>query len=166
MEGTYKAWQVDKFKGDPVLRDVIHKPLQDNQLLVKVKFATIHPADLAIVSGQHGLCPTQFPFTGGLEGSGIIEKVGNSIDKNIINKRVGVYSKVTIKGEYFGTWAEYVYCEMDQILVFEGEIEYEKICFSIINPFTAYGFLHTIKSAKKTSVIHNGASSAFGKIFC
>ena len=166
MEGKYKAWQVDKFKGDPILRDLSHKPLSNNQLLVKIKCSTIHPADLAIVSGQHGVKPTQFPFTGGLEGSGIIEHVGSSIDKNLIGKRVGVIGKVNTNGEYLGTWAEYTYCEMDQILVFDKEIDYETLCFSIINPFTAYGFLHTVKSSGRTSVIHNGASSTFGRMFC
>ncbi len=165
MEGKYKAWQVDKFKGDPVLRELNHKPLEDNQLLVKIKCSTIHPADLAIVAGQHGVKPSVFPFTAGLEGSGIIENVGSSLDKSLIGKRTGVIGKVTEKEEYNGTWAEYTYCTYDQLLVFEKELPFEEICFSTINPFTAIAWLHVLKVNNKTAAVQNGASSAFGKMF-
>ena len=166
MEGKYKAWQVDKFKGDPAFRDVDHRSLQDHELLVKIKCATIHPADLALVNGQYGICPTKFPFIPGMEGSGEIVQVGKSIDKNLIGKKTALFVKLDEDGGLRGLWAEFRYCLLEDLFIVDFDIEYEKLCFAIGNPFTAYAFLDTLRQHNVKTVVQNGASGNCGKIFC
>ena len=166
MEGKYKAWQLDKFKGDPAYRDIDHHPLEKDDLLVKIKCSTIHPADLALVNGQYGIKPTKFPIIPGMEGAGEIVQVGEDVDKSLVGKRVSMFTKIDKDGGLRGLWAEYRYCKMDELFIFEEEYPFEKICFAIGNPFTAYAFVDTLRKHKTNTVVQNGASSAFGKIFC
>jgi NADPH2:quinone reductase len=51
------------------------------------------------------------------------------------------------------------------VTIFNSEIEFEKICFATVNPFTACGFLDTLKKQNIKIVGQNGASSAFAKMF-
>jgi len=166
MEGKYNAWELDKFKGDPAYRQISHHPLAKNEILVKIKCATIHPADLALVNGQYGICPTKFPIIPGMEGCGEIVAVGESIDKNLVGKRASMFAKLDEDGGFRGLWAEYRYCKLEELFIVDNTFEFEKLCFALGNPFTAYAFVDTLRKHNTNVVVQNGSSSSFGKIFC
>jgi NADPH:quinone reductase-like Zn-dependent oxidoreductase len=163
---TYKVLELIKFGGELTLVDRKFRELQPKEILVKVICATIHPADMMKIQGIYGGDPQpNLPIIPGIEGSGIIVQVGNEIDSNLVGKRVGVLGSNTSDGSFEGLWGQYIYTTYSRLVIFNKEVDYELICFSFVNPFTAVGFLDTLKKKGVTSVGQNGASSAFGKMF-
>jgi NADPH2:quinone reductase len=165
MEETYKAIEIDKYGGPLQVRERKFRPIGKDELLIKVACTTIHPSDLMFLLGQYGdNKPYKFPIVPGFEGSGEIVKVGDSIDKSLIGKRVSVTGPFNKDGTYFGLWAEFHYTKRANIVVFDKDIDFEKIAFSFINPLTACGFIDTIKKQGSKAIVQNGAAGAFGKM--
>ncbi len=163
---SFNAICIDKYKGDPKYEKFDFCSLSADEILIKVKTSTIHPADLAFVNGQYGrLIPDVFPIIPGGEGSGIIQKVGSEINPNLIGKRVSVMANSNKKGSFHGLWAEYHITTLKYCIVYDKEIDFKKLTFALGNPLTALGFLDTLKKHKVDSVVQNGSTSAFGKMF-
>ena len=167
----YKSIVLEKFKGKLQIKTKkLPEKLEEDQILVKVMATTIMPADLALLQGTYGSFLPSPPFTPGMEGCGIIEKVGDSIDKNLIGKHCSVVSNSS-SDDYSGIWSQYVISKRENLLIFQTSIQFDKICNAQSNPFTAIGFLQTLikryenGQQKSLSVAHTGASSAFGRMF-
>ncbi len=163
-ESTYKVIELAKYNGDLKLTERRFKELAKDEVLVKVMCSTIHPADISFLRGTYGKEKPNTPLIPGFEGSGVVVKVGEDVDKSLLNKRVGLSGRVEKDGTYSGLWSQYAYANYKHLMVFNKEIGYETICFSIGNPLTAVGFVDTVKKNGLTSLGQNGASSAFGKI--
>jgi NADPH2:quinone reductase len=162
---TYKVIELQKFKGALKIGERnFREPLVD-EAMIKVMCSTIHPADLAYLNGTYGAVKPTLPIVPGFEGSGIIVKVGSGVNSDLIGKRCGLVGNSNIEGAYEGVWAQYCYASVNNLMIFDGEIPYETICFSIGNPLTAVGFLDTLRKKGETTVGQNGSSSSFGKIF-
>jgi NADPH2:quinone reductase len=163
---TYKAIELDTYGGPLTLKEKTFRDLENEEVLIKVICGTIHPADILNVKGLYGT-PTQeaFPMIPGFEGSGIIVKVGSGIDQSLIGKRCNLVASKNKQGQYQGLWTQYVYTTLALVTVFNSEIDFEKICFFTVNPFTACGMLDTLKKQNVKVVGQNGASSAFAKMF-
>lgn len=164
MEGTYKGITLMKFNGDLKIADHSHRELKPDEVLVKIMSTSILPADLALLNGMYGSALPKLPNVLGMEGSGLVEKVGSNVDNSIVGKRCGLFA-ISSSSEYHGTWAEYCYVPYHNILVFDKEVDFDKITGCQGNPLTAVGFLDTIIKAGKKSVAHTGASSSFGRMF-
>jgi NADPH2:quinone reductase len=165
MEGYYKVAQLDKFGGKIHIKEKSFRELKRFEILIRVVCSTVHPADLMFINGVYGdMQPDIFPVIPGFEGSGEIIKVGDDIDRKYVGKRVAVLSDPSHHGIYEGMWAEYHYTTLPNVLVFDANIPYEKICF-IINPLTALGMFDTIKKKKNRAVVQTGAASSVGKMF-
>jgi NADPH2:quinone reductase len=166
MEGLYKAIELNKYNGELSVKERQFRPLLPDEILIKVMCTTIHPSDMMFLLGQYGdIKPHIFPLIPGFEGSGEIVKVGQKVDTKLIGKRACVTVPFNTKGTFYGMWAEYHYTKRSNIIVFESNIEYEKIAFSFINPLTACGFLDTILKSNAKSIVQNGAAGALGKMF-
>jgi NADPH:quinone reductase len=163
---TYKALELNKYGGSLTLKEKEFRDLDEEEVLVKVICATIHPADILNTKGLYGT-PTQesLPMIPGFEGSGIIVKVGNKLDHSLIGKRCNLLANKGKDGKYQGLWAQYQYTTLPLLTIFNSEVNFEKICFTTVNPFTACGFLDTLKKLNVKIVGQNGASSAFAKMF-
>jgi len=163
---TYNSIELETYGGALALKEKTFRNLEDDEILVKVICATIHPADLLNLKGLYGTPKnSDLPFTPGFEGSGIIIKVGTKIDSNLIGKRCNVLSSKNKEGHAEGLWTQYIYTNLHHVTVFNSEISLEKICFFTVNPFTACGMLDTLKKQNVKVVGQNGASSAFAKMF-
>ena len=163
----YKALILNKFGGDIILGERELPMLQKDQLLVKVMCATIHPADLAFLSGTYGhIKPEIFPIVPGLEGSGEIVEIGQGLDKSYIGKRANIFALPRPGCTFDGVWAEYFVATLNRdCVVYDEKIDFEKLCFGFGNPMTALGFLDTIRKSNTKAVVQTGASSALGKMF-
>jgi NADPH:quinone reductase-like Zn-dependent oxidoreductase len=62
-------------------------------------------------------------------------------------------------------WGEYTIRPIDEVMVFDNEIPFEKLALSFVNPMTAYGFIETLNEHKAKAVVQNGANGALGRIF-
>lgn len=163
---TYKVIELEKFKGALKISSRNFKEPSENEVLVKVMCSTIHPADLAYMSGTYGPIKPTLPLVPGFEGSGLVVKIGSMVDQSLLGKRCGVAGNSNKDGStYEGTWSEYFYSDARNLMIFDGEISYDTICFSIGNPLTAVGFMDTLRKKGVNTVGQNGANSAFGKIF-
>lgn len=167
MEGeSYNVIQLQKYKGNLELSTRKFRNLEIGEVLIKVHCATIHPSDLFFLQGQYGRYqPDVFPVVPGFEGSGEIVKTGEGVDSKLVGKRCGFILNGNKTGSFEGTWSQYAYTRLHFVLVYDNEVDYEKICFSLINPLTACGMLDTLKKKGVNSVAQNGSSSAFGKMF-
>lgn len=166
LPSTYKAIELKNYGGPLTLTEKTLRDLDDQEVLVKVVCCTIHPADILNTKGLYGNpTPESLPMIPGFEGSGIIVKVGSKLDSNLIGKRCNLVGNKDKSGKYQGLWAQYQYTTMPLLTIFNSEVDFEKICFTTVNPFTACGFLDTLKKQNIKIVGHNGASSAFAKMF-
>ena len=162
----FKVIELDRYGGklSPSTRKL--RPLQKGEVLIKVYGSTIHPADLMFLMGEYGdEKPNVFPLIPGFEGCGEIEKVGEGVSEKLIHKRVSVSAPFQKDGTFTGLWAEYHITKLNNCMVFDSNISYEKICFAFINPMTAVGFLDTLRKNKSKSMLQDGASGALGKMF-
>ena len=166
MNTTYKSIEIDNYKGKLNIRDRTLQTLNKGEILIKVMCTTIHPADLMFILGEYGdEKPYIFPITPGFEGSGLIVSVGDGVDKSIIGKKASVTASFNKSGTFYGLWAEYHITNRNNIIIFDSDIDYEKIAFTFVNPMTAIGFLDTIRKHKLDAVVQDGASGAFAKMF-
>ena len=163
----YKALILNKFGGDIIPGEREFRALYKDQLLVKIMCATIHPADLAFLSGTYGhIKPEIFPIVPGLEGCGEIIEVGPGVDKSYIGKRANVFALPRKGNTFDGVWAEFFIATLYRdCVVYDEKIEYEKLCFGFGNPMTALGFLDTMRKSNSKAAVMTGASSALGKMF-
>ncbi len=159
MEGYYRYIELDKWGGKFQIKERSLKNIQRHELLIRVHYASIHPHDLEFIKGNYGEDkPDIFPITPGFEGCGEIIKVGDKINRKYVGKRCTVFAEVNPKGSFEGLWAEYHYTTLTNLLIYDTDIPYEKIC-SFINPLTTYGIIDTIKKKNFKTLIQTNASS-------
>lgn len=162
----YKVIEIEKYGGKLLVGSRPFRQLKKGEILVKIEMTTIHPADLMFLMGEYGdQKPYVFPLIPGFEASGEIVSVWEGGDNNLLKKRVCVTAPFKKDGTFEGVWAEYHYAFLNNTMVFDSNIDYEKITFAQINPLTAVGFLDTVRKSQNKSVIHDGASGALGKMF-
>lgn len=161
---TYKGATLEKYKGELKVQEHQHRDLTKGEVLVKIKSCSIMPADLALLQGVYGSSQPTLPRIFGLEGAGIVESVGEGVNKDIIGKHVGVFANSTSE-TYHGVWSEYCYVPFENLIVFDEKVDFDVIATAQGNPLTAIGFIETLKSKGQKSVAHTGASSAFGRMF-
>lgn len=78
------------------------RALLPEELLIKVSWAPINPSDIGYVHGTYPLPSKPRPCVLGFEGSGIVEEVGDCLDRTLIGKRV---SFLTNPKEYYGSFS-------------------------------------------------------------
>jgi NADPH:quinone reductase-like Zn-dependent oxidoreductase len=163
---TYNAIELEIYGGPLKIKEKTFRDLEEEELLVKVMCATIHPADLFMIKGAYGTCTPEFlPMVPGFEGSGIIVKVGSKLDSKLIGKKCNLFGGPNKNGNYEGLWTQYQYTSLFQTTVFNSDVSFDQICFATVNPLTACGFIDTLKKQNVKVVGQNGASSAFAKMF-
>jgi NADPH:quinone reductase-like Zn-dependent oxidoreductase len=84
------------------------------KVLVKVKAAGVNPADWKIREGyMQQMIPLQFPSTMGMDFSGIVEKVGESVSD--LKPRDEVYGEAGIISGGSGAFADIAMADADRI---------------------------------------------------
>jgi len=165
-EKEYKVVELDNFGGTLQISSRKFRSPQKGEVIIKVICTTIHQADLFYIQGLYGSKqPKIMPTVPGIEGSGEIVYLGEDVDSYYQGKKCCFTANSNHEGVFEGAWAQYFYAEARNILVFGNEIDYEKICFSFINPLTAVGFLDTIEKTNQKAVAQNAANSTVGKMF-
>lgn len=164
--GFYKCLEINQYGSTPIWTSrKIKENLLPNECFIKIQMSTIHPADMFFLAGAYGpKQPKEFPLIPGFECSGVIEKVGEAVDKSNIGKRVCFVADSVTEGAFHGNWAEYTYAPFERLMVFDDKIPYEQISFATINPLTVCGFLDTIRKSGSKAVIQTAAFSAVGKM--
>jgi len=143
--------------------DVVEVPVPEpgpKQLLVRVEYSPINPADVSMASGTYGGTGTLkvLPaiFTPGTEGSGTIVGVGKGIPSAAIGRRVTFYGP--------GAWAEYALVDASGCVPLPNDVSFLDGCNSFANPVTVVAFVNLAKADGHRNIVHTAAASALGKM--
>src|SRR5215471_12095800 len=117
-----KAIRVHKFGGPEVMQieEVPTPKPAPGQALVKIHAAGVNPADTYARAGNYAILP-QLPYTPGTDGAGVVESVGEGVNKVQAGERVYVAKSLSgTYGEYALTLESQVYHLPDKISFAQG----------------------------------------------
>lgn len=156
----------DDYGKDIAVEQIPIPSVAKGQVLVKVMATPCNPSDLEYLTGIYGF-PNKRPkppTISGLEGSGIIEAVGEGVSKELVGKRVGIFCETYNFEAYHGNWAQYtVKREQDIYVLKDQSMSFEDSCYLFVNPMSVMAMWHIIEKDKHTGVIHTAASSSLGR---
>ncbi|MFJ8087589.1 medium chain dehydrogenase/reductase family protein [Lysinibacillus sp. NPDC095746] len=145
--------------GEPQVIDVIEEPLRKperGEIRVKVQAAGVALADIMRREGKYPLSPIP-PFTPGYDAIGIVDELGEGVQKYLIGDKVAVFFNGT------GGYASYVYAMEDEVVGIPAHIDSVSAAAVILNYVTAYQMLHRIaKVAEGERILIHGASGGVG----
>ena len=138
MTQTMKAIQMAAFGGPEamVLKDGVPVPVPGpGEARLKVAYVGMNPFDAMARAGKIDFMPISFPFTPGLEHTGIVDAVGEGVSTALIGKRV-------ISRANFGAYAEYSIAKAEMLLMLDERIDLKTGCVYRGCSFTAWHALH------------------------
>jgi len=145
---------------DDVKMEVVQVPVpvpKSGQVLVRMVAAPVNPSDY----GDWRRKPEAGKKAAALgkEGCGVVVRSGGGCCANdLMGKRVGV---ISIKG---GTYSEYLVTDAAMgAFALPDEVATEEAASFFVNPFTACGFVHTVKGMGKTGFVSTAAASQLGQ---
>ena len=126
------------------------------EVIVKMRAATINPADLNQIEGKYPV-RAELPATPGFEGAGIVLDVGADV-KGLTS------GALVILPHNVGTWRDAVAVKADELVVIPADIKPVHAAMLKINPMTAWRLLHDyVDLARGDWLIQNAANSAAGR---
>jgi NADPH:quinone reductase-like Zn-dependent oxidoreductase len=126
-----------------------------DQVLIRLKAAGVNPADWKNRAGLFKqFMLQQFPWTPGLEGSGIVEEVGENVTD--FKKGDEVYGIVA------GGYAEYALAKANEIQPKPTSLTFEEAASLPVGVLTAWGAIETAKVEAGQRVLVHGAAGGVG----
>ena len=138
------------------LKDVPDLVPGAGEILVEVRAAGVNPVDTYIRSGTYSIKP-RCPYTPGMDGAGIVLKVGAGVK----NWKGG--ERVYLAGSKSGTYAQQALCSPDQVHALPEHVSFEAGAAIYVAYATAFRALFQKARARagETVLIH-GASGGVG----
>ena len=155
---TMQAIQAQDY-GEPevlVLEQAPRPEPNADQVLIRLKAAGVNPVDWKIRSGAYKqFMELNFPWTPGLEGSGIIEEVGESV--TALKNGDEVYGFVT------GGYAEYALAVANEVQPKPARLSFEEAASLPMGVLTAWGaVIDTANVQAGQRVLVHGAAGGVG----
>jgi len=138
VTATMQAIQMEAFGGPEamVLKGDVPVPEPGpGEARLKVAYVGMNPFDAMARAGKIDFMPISFPFTPGLEHTGVVDAVGEGVDNALIGKRV-------ISRANFGAYAEYSIASAKMLLMLDERIDLKTGCVYRGCSFTAWHALH------------------------
>ena len=133
-----------------------------NSLVVKVTAAGLGPYELGFVIGRLKIPESTKTTNIGVEGCGVVVKVGKNCSSELLGKRVS-FLVSNFDSDTVRSYSEYSVVNKDSIIELPDSIDDGQGAYLMANPVTAHIlFNSTIKSHK--AIIQDTASSALGKM--
>lgn len=143
------------------LKDVPVPTPRAHQVLIRVEYAPLNPADLEFINGTHSH-RRPLPAIPGFEGSGTVVKSGGGFTAwNLVNK------KVAFKQEdpgLDGSWAEYIVVDVKLVTVIKEGVALEQAACFYVNALTVMMFADVIENEKHKAIMQNAAACSIGKM--
>ncbi len=147
-----KAVQFEKIGGPEVLKVVdIPKPeVRPGMVLIRNHAAGLNFADTFFIRGEYAIKP-RLPDIPGMEGSGVVEAVGEGVEGIKPGMRVAAISQ--------RTYAEYILASAKFVFPIPDNVSFEEGAAFPIQTLTAWHMLHTVEKVKPghTVVVHSAA---------
>lgn len=155
-----KAICINKTGGPEVLtlKKVNIRPLGPNEVLIKQKAIGINFID---IYHRTGINPLPLPFIPGLEGSGVIEKIGKSVNNFKTGDKVG-YCTGPI-----GSYCQYRVFPQDKLIPLPEDINFHDAAGMLLKGLTAeYLVNRAYKVRPGEQVLLHAAAGGVGTILC
>src|SRR5260370_20599248 len=111
-------------------RDLPVPTVGANEVLVRMRLAPVHPADLHVIRARFGRQPA-LPASSGSKGVGVVEAVGAEVQSVQVGARVVLL-------DVPGTWRELVVCPAARAVPVPDELCDEDAAQAMINPLPAW----------------------------
>ncbi len=155
---TMQAIQAHDYGEPEVLRfeKTLRPQPNADQVLIRLKAAGVNPADWKYRAGLYKqFMPLQFPWTPGLEGSGVIEAVGANV--TTLKKGDEVYGLVA------GGYAEYALALANEMQLKPTGLTFEQAAALPMGALTAWGaVIETARVETGQRVLVHGAAGGVG----
>ena len=155
-----KAVSISKNGGPEVLelKDIKLEEPKSDEVLIKNKAIGLNYID---TYHRSGLYPIELPSNIGIEGAGIIEKIG----PNEKNFKVG--DKVAYASMPIGSYATHRIFPTKKLIKVPDEIELENVVTLMTKGFTVFYLLHKTYPVKSgETLLFHAAAGGVGQIFC
>lgn len=157
---TAKKLMISEF-GDPTkivrLEEEIVNPPRADEVLLKMLFSPVNPADINTIQGTYAVKP-KLPAIVGTEGLAEVLLVGAQI------KNINVGDRVVFNKEAAGTWRTHGLFKEEELLKVPSDVDELGLSGIMSNPSTAYRMLKDfVNLSPGDTVIQNGGNSAAGQ---
>lgn len=156
-----RAVKFDKYGGIDVLHiDEVPVLLpEDDKVLVRVKAAGINPGEAAIRQGyMDKQWPAHFPSGQGSDFAGVIERVGDQVDKFKIGDEVIGFT------DDRASQAEYVTVDANHLIRRPSHVSWEQAGALFVVGTTAYAAIRAVGLKKGETLVVSGAAGGVGSI--
>jgi NADPH:quinone reductase len=126
----------------------------EDEVQVSIRARPINPSDEMFIKGVYRQKPA-FPQIAGLEGAGIIEKIGTNVDSSFLHQHAAFRAK--------GTWAEKINLSLSDFRIVPKEIPFEIACQLSLNSLTAVALLEKANLASGQWLLLTAANSSVCK---
>lgn len=144
--------------GQPRLIEIPVPELESAQVLVRMSFSQIINS---IKNGFFYQKPKE-PSIVGLEGSGVVEKIGSQVPSNFLGMKVACGLN---EGGVYGTWAQYYVGDYRKMILVSEDISLEEASGLITNPVSVLGMIDMLCQRNMRSAAIYPATSQIGKQF-
>ncbi len=162
MENIMKAVVMDNYGSLDNLKMItlpIPEP-KENEVLIKIHGSSFNPADYALLKGKFGeILPLNSPHILGLDVSGIISKVHESVQDFKVGDLVYGYASLMKNGSY----AEYMVINKNDVTLMPKGLSYLDASATPLASLTAIQGLYELGDLKDSeTILIRGASGAVG----
>ncbi len=155
-----KAVSISKNGGPEVLeiKEITLEDPKSDEVLIKNEAIGLNYID---TYHRSGLYPVELPSDIGIEGAGIIEKIGSNV------KDFNVGDKVAYASMPIGSYATHRIFPTKKLVKVPKEIELENVVTLMTKGFTVYYLLHkTYPVRSGETILFHAAAGGVGQIFC
>jgi len=155
-----KAVIISKNGGPEVLeiKDIKLEDPNSGEVLIKNEAIGLNYID---TYHRSGLYPVELPSKIGIEGAGIIEKIGPNVKGFIVGDRVA-YASMPI-----GSYSTHRVFPVNKLIKIPDEIELENVVTLMTKGFTVFYLLHKTYPVKSgETILFHAAAGGLGQIFC
>lgn len=154
-----KAAVLNKKNEDLEIKEVPMPEIDEDDVLVKVKYAGVNPLDNMIVREEVKLItPYKYPLVMGNEFSGIVEKTGGGVADFTEGDRV--YARMPLNK--IGAFAEYVAINKDAIAKIPDYLEFDEAACVPLTALTAIQAFELMNPSKGEIIFISGGTGSLG----
>lgn len=126
------------------------------EVVVRIHAAGVNPVDTYIRSGQYASKPP-LPYTPGTDAGGVIEAIGEGVD------RVTVGQRVYVAGSKTGTYAQKALCAADQVHPIPDSVTFPQAAAINVPYATAFrALVQRARAVEGETVLVHGATGGVG----
>ena len=154
-----KAAVLNKKNEDLEIKEVPMPEIDEDDVLVKVKYAGVNPLDNMIVREEVKLItPYKYPLVLGNEFSGIVEKTGSSVTDFTEGDRV--YARMSLNK--IGAFAEYVAINKYAIAKIPDYLKFDEAACVPLTALTAIQAFELMNPSKGEKIFISGGTGSLG----